>query len=64
MSEEPFVIANPFFLQQAIEFKPERQSTTAWDCERDGHDWCEGTAVGSLYCPRCRQYYSELKRDV
>lgn len=36
-------------------------TSTAWDCEKDGHDWHEGTAVGSRYCPRCGKYIQDPK---
>lgn len=32
---------------------------TAVNCE-EGHDWVEGTAVGSLYCRRCGNYDNRL----
>jgi len=36
------------------------QGSTVPHCERDGHCWHEGTAVGSQYCCRCGKYdYSQ-----
>ncbi len=29
---------------------------TVIDCERDGHCWHGGTAIGSLYCCKCGKY--------
>ena len=30
---------------------------TAVNCEKDGHCWHPGTAVGSLYCCHCGKYW-------
>lgn len=38
----------------------EAVSDTAVNCERDGHCWHQGTAVGSRYCCKCGMYdYSQ-----
>lgn len=34
----------------------EAVSGTAVNCERDGHCWHEGTAIGSHYCCKCGIY--------
>ena len=37
-------------------------TNTAYDCERDGHDWREGTAVGFFRCVRCGRNMSGSER--
>ena len=39
----------------------DKQSTTAVNCEVDGHCWHRGTAVGSLYCCKCGKYWSVFR---
>ena len=31
-------------------------TSTRVNCEKEGHCWHEGTAVGSFYCCKCGQY--------
>ena len=33
---------------------------TAVNCKEEGHDWVEGTAVGSFYCRKCGNYDNRL----
>ena len=38
----------------------DKPSTTAVDCEKEGHCWHPGTAVGTLYCCKCGKYWTNL----
>ena len=37
---------------------------TAMNCERIGHCLHEGTAIGSRYCCRCRQYIQTTEERI
>jgi len=43
---------------------PIESSSTIRECEKEGHCFHEGTAIGSFYCCHCGQYLCSLSNKL